>query len=435
MHAPMTAVMLPILMNWRRDLPILFAAFCFGYPFVMSWYWMAGGVLFNWFRERHEPKLEQPPALLAYPMVSILLPCYNEEATVEETIAELILIDYPAYEIIAINDGSRDRTEEILERLIDQVPQLRVVHLTRNQGKAMAMNAGALLARGEFLICIDSDALLDRHAVTWMVRRMQSDGRLGGITGNPRIRNRSTLLGRLQVGEFSAIVGLIKRAQTVFGWLFSVSGVICCFRKRAVQEAGWWSSKTLTDDVDLTWRVQMAGWHITYEPKAICWILMPETLRGLWRQRLRWSEGGTQTVLISIPKFFYRGSNHRWRGSPACVNYVASVIWAYLIVIGLLLYPLSLIGISGPPMLPQFRFLPEWFGIVLAFTYIIQAIVSILIDKQYEPNFGRSLFWVVWYPLIFWTLQAFTAVVGLPRAIFNLRNPKGTWISPDRGLA
>ena len=98
--------------------------------------------------------------------------------------------------------------------------------------------------------------------------------------GNPRIRNRTSLLARLQVGEYSAIVGLIKRAQTIFGWVFTVSGVVCAFRKRALHDAGWWSPATLTDDVDITWRVQMAGWPVVYEPKALCWILMPETLGG-----------------------------------------------------------------------------------------------------------------------------------------------------------
>ena len=107
-----------------------------------------------------------------------------------------------------------------------------------------------------------------RHALTWIVRRFQSDGGVGALTGNPRIRNRTSLLGRLQVGEFSSIVGLIKRAQTVYGRIFTVSGVICAFRKRALDDAGWWSPRTLTDDIDVTWRLQIAGWRVIFEPNA-----------------------------------------------------------------------------------------------------------------------------------------------------------------------
>ena len=211
----------------------------------------------------------------------------------------LAAIDYPDFEIIAINDGSTDRTAEILDSLVPRIPQLRVVHLAQNQGKSTALNVGALLARSEILVGTDGDAMLDPHSLTWFVRRLQSDAQLGGVTGNPRIRNRATVLGRLQVGEFSSIIGLIKRAQTVYGRIFTVSGVMCAFRKRALQDIGWWSRETLTDDVEVSWRVQLAGWRLVYEPKAICWILMPETLKGLWRQRLRWSIGGTQAVLAA----------------------------------------------------------------------------------------------------------------------------------------
>jgi poly-beta-1,6-N-acetyl-D-glucosamine synthase len=420
-------------MKLYENVEFLLAAFCFGYPFVMAWYWMAGGLLFQAFRERHEPTPGHPPALTSYPLVSIMVPCHNEENQAEETFSALAQIEYPNFEVVAINDGSRDRTAEVLEGLAARLPQMRVVHLTRNQGKAKALNAGALVAKGEFMVCIDGDALLDRHAVTWFVRRMQSDGRLGGITGNPRIRNRATLLGRLQVGEFSAIVGLIKRAQAVFGWLFTVSGVIVCFRKRAVHEAGWWSAETLTDDVELTWRLQLAGWRITFEPRALCWILMPETIKGLWRQRLRWSEGGTQTVFISLPKLLSAPLRH-WRGWPALLNYLFSIVWAYLMCLGIVLWFVKAAGLPVLPLIPVFRLVPEWWGVVLCLTYLVQAVVSISVDHQFEKHLGRALFWVVWYPMLFWTLQAGTAFVGLPQAIFRLRNPSGTWVSPDRGV-
>src|SRR5213075_2379941 len=254
-------------------------AFCFGYPFVMAWYWMLGGVLYHFIRERHEPRFDAPPKLEEYPPVTILLPCHNEESHAEETITHLAALDYPDYEIIAINDGSKDRTGAILDDLAARIPRLRVVHLAQNQGKSTAMNVGALAARSEILVGTDGDALLDRHSLTWFVRRLQSDPELGGVTGNPRIRNRASLFGRMQVGEFSSIIGLIKRAQSVYGCLFTVSGVMCAFRKRALY---------------------LAGWRLAFEPKATCWILMPETFKGLWRQRLRWSAGGTATVVSSF---------------------------------------------------------------------------------------------------------------------------------------
>ena len=219
--------------------------------------------------------------------------------------------------------------DEVLNRLAARIPKLRVVHLASNQGKATALNVGALLAKHELLVCIDGDALLDPKALHWIARGFRRAD-VGGLGGNPRIRNRTSMLGRLQVGEFAAIIGLIRRAQTMYGRLFTVSGVICAFRKRALEDAGWWSPRTITDDIDITWRVQLAGWRVVYEPNAIVWILMPETLRGLWRQRLRWAEGGVQMML----EFFRPMVAGRVPTLlPTYINYLLSVIWSYLVLL------------------------------------------------------------------------------------------------------
>ena len=82
-------------------------------------------------------------------------------------------------------------------------PRLRVLHLATNQGKAVGLRTAALAARSEFLVCVDGDAILDEYAAHWMMWHLTSGPRVGAVTGNPRVRNRCTLLGRLQVGEFS----------------------------------------------------------------------------------------------------------------------------------------------------------------------------------------------------------------------------------------
>lgn len=104
-----------------------------------------------------------------------------------------------------------------------------MIHLAQNQGKAIALQAGAAAARSEFLVCIDGDALLDRDAAAYLVAPLLANPHVGAVTGNPRIRTRSTLIGRIRVGEFSSIIGLIKRTQRVYGRLFTISGVVARF--------------------------------------------------------------------------------------------------------------------------------------------------------------------------------------------------------------
>ena len=285
--------------------------FIFYYPLFMSYLWMIGALIFC-IRERKEPAFDLPPLLNEYPLVAVLVPCFNEGDNAEETIGQALQLEYPNFEVIAINNGSSDHTGDVLDRMSVRCANLRVVHLAENQGKAMALQAGSLVTEAEYLLGIDGDALLDPHAAQWMIRHFQNNPTVAAVTGNPRIRNRSTLLGRVQVGEFSSIIGMIKRAQRTFGRLFTVSGAITAFRKSAVHEVGYWSPNMLTEDIDISWKLQRAGWDIEFEPNAIVWVLMPETISGLWNQRLRWAMGGAQVLTKNIDVLFKPKLNFLW---------------------------------------------------------------------------------------------------------------------------
>ncbi|MFX5100521.1 glycosyltransferase family 2 protein, partial [Acinetobacter baumannii] len=114
-------------------------------------------------REYHEQQLPEP----SNEGCSIIIPCFNEEAQVRQTIRYALQTKYPNFEVIAVNDGSSDRTAEILDELAAQDTRLRVVHLAENQGKAVALRSGVLVSKYEYLVCIDGDALLHPHAVLW----------------------------------------------------------------------------------------------------------------------------------------------------------------------------------------------------------------------------------------------------------------------------
>ncbi len=403
-------------------------AFAYYYPLFMSYVWICGGLYYRYHWERSVAG-DGPPQLKSYPGVSILVPCFNEAEQLAETLRYLSQLDYPEFEILCINDGSSDRTGEILNELTLSYSQLRVIHLATNGGKARALNAGALLAQHEILVCIDSDAVLDPHAVTWLVSHFEGSPRLGAVTGNPRIRNRSTLLGKIQVGEFSSIIGLIKRAQRIYGRIFTVSGVVAAFRRSALQRVGFWQSNTVTDDIDISWRLQLDHWDIRYEPNALCWILMPETYGGLWRQRLRWSCGGAEAALR------YAGMMWRWQSRRmwlVFVEYWLSVVWSYVLATIVLLWFAGKF-LTLPENLHVPSIVPGWHGVVLASTCLLQFFVSLLIDGRYEKKLLRNFFWMIWYPLAYWLITVFTSVVAVPKTLFN-RKRVGTWVSPDRGI-
>ncbi len=400
------------------------------YPLVLSLSWCLLALLWSWRWERPERWQSQAPSDPLDPPVSVLIPCFNEGPNLRETLEAALALAWGEWEVIAINDGSTDDTGEQLVAMAQQQPRLRVVHLAENQGKALALRAGALLARHELLVCIDGDALLDPHAVGWMVRHFQADPRLGAVTGNPRIRNRSTLLGRLQVGEFSMIVGLIKRAQSMLGGLFCVSGVIGCFRRRALHAVDYWDPTRLTEDIDITWRLQRAGWRVRYEPHALVWILMPETLHGLWRQRRRWADGGLQVVRANLNLLW---APRQWRLLPLLLEPLLSLIWAHLLAILLLLAAVTPV-LQGRPAISLEALVPHGLSLALLLSCGLQFSISLWLDRPYDRGLRRVAFWMIWYPAAYWLLTFAASLWACWQAPLQGVGQRARWVSPDRGL-
>ncbi|MGB3742597.1 MAG: poly-beta-1,6-N-acetyl-D-glucosamine synthase [Castellaniella sp.] len=415
---------------WTTDLILDFVFF---YPLFMSCLWMLGGIYFWLHWERHwawGPDV-RPPELKGNPLVSILIPCYNEAAHGTETILAALDQHYLNIEVIAINDGSSDETGAMLDRLATTHDRLRVIHLAQNQGKAMALRMGALAARSDYLVCIDGDAILNRDAVTYLVAPLLQHPRVGAVTGNPRIRTRSTLIGRIQVGEFSSIVGLIKRTQRVYGQVFTVSGVVAAFRRTALDRVGYWSLDMVTEDIDISWKLQRDHWSIFFEPRALCWILMPETLRGLWKQRLRWAQGGAEVFLKNIPNIWSWRHRRLW---PMVLEFSISSIWAFALILSIVLWALGFF-VDLPPHIHVETLMPPAFtGMVLAMACLIQFGLSVFIDRRYEPGLSHSLYWVIWYPLAYWMINLLTTLCSFPKVMLKHHRIRARWESPDRGI-
>jgi biofilm PGA synthesis N-glycosyltransferase PgaC len=414
-----------------------FSAYAYYYPLFMAYLWMAGAV-FYYFRYERPPKshrilphrpLETPPVLMEYPLVTIVVPCHNEGRDIEDTVAYLLASTWPNFDILLVNDGSADETRQILDGLATLHANVRVIHCACNQGKAVALTTASLMTSAQYLCCIDADALLDPQALSWLMAHFLNS-RVGAVTGNPRVRNRSTLLGRLQVGEFSSIVGLIKRAQRTYGRIFTVSGVVACFRKAALHDVGYWSPEMLTEDIDISWKLQIRHWDVRFEPKACCWILAPETLRGLWKQRLRWSMGGIQVLRKN-----WR-IEHRWKARrmwPVLIEYLMSVLWAYsMLVLGSLW--LAGMVVELPPEYRVSLFLSGWSGVMVGTTCLIQVAVSLVLDSRYDKGSGKSFYWMIWYPLAYWMFNMMATIVAVPRALLRSTEKRARWTSPDRGI-
>ncbi len=398
------------------------------YPAGMAVYWFMAGACYYLFKEG---KLNEPISRYMpshdVPMISLMVPCYNEGDNLDESIPHLLQLRYPNYELIFINDGSKDNTAEIIDRWAAKEKKITALH-QENQGKASALNHGLTIAKGKYVACIDGDAVLDYYALDYMVQALEKDPKYAATTGNPRVRNRSTILGRLQVSEFSSIIGLIKRAQGLMGTIFTVSGVCCLFRKDVMEEIGGWSTNMITEDIDISWKIQIAGYNIMYEPRALCWVLMPESMKGLYKQRLRWAQGGAETIIKYFPKIWHWKNRRLW---PMYIEYFVTAIWAVLWIL-FAIFTLGQKFIFGIDIANMGLF--ETNISIMFFAFFLQCILSLYIDSRYERDLLRYGLSCIWYPYVYWLLNTVTLLVGIPKAIFRNKSKFAVWTSPDRGV-
>jgi len=404
-------------------------SFLYHYPLFMAFVWILGSFAY---RRRRIPDLENNrPVLNEYPRVSVLIPCHNEAACIAETVDRMSRLDYPDYEIICIDDGSTDRTLAILDELQPRYSRLRIVTLESNRGKATALRAGLLASKSEFLVCIDADSYLSPGSLHWFLWHFVNFPRVGAVTGNPRIRNRTSLLGKIQVGEYSTIIGMIKRTQRMLGKVFTISGVAAAFRKRALLDVGLWSPDMVTEDIDISWKLQEHFWDIRFEERVLCWIRTPEHVPGLWRQRVRWAQGGAEVMLKYSRSMLDIRQRRFW---PVYLEYVVSVFWAYAFLFSAVLAVLNVFFDLPAPYSYATIVPPEWTGTFLALVCLLQGAIALSFERTVEGGLKKYTFWFIWYPLVYWLLSAAATIVGLPKAILKPRGRHAVWTSPDRGL-
>jgi cellulose synthase/poly-beta-1,6-N-acetylglucosamine synthase-like glycosyltransferase len=235
--------------------------------------------------------------------VSVVVPAYNEEANIAATVQSLFVSDYPAVEVIVVDDGSTDDTADIVASL--NLPGVRLIRQA-NAGKPAALNTGISWARGEIIVLVDGDTVFEPTALGRLVQPF-TDPEVGAVSGNTKVANRTGLLGRWQHLEYVVGFNLDRRLYDLGECMPTVPGAIGAFRRDVLADVGGVPDATLAEDTDLTMATLRAGWLVRYEQSAVAWTEVPSTLRQLWRQRYRWCYGTMQAVWKHRGSLFERG--------------------------------------------------------------------------------------------------------------------------------
>ncbi len=380
------------------------------YPLTTSAMWIFTSTLFH--RRREAGDQERHAAFYAgapTPSVSIVIPAFNEERSLERTLAGVLAVDYPDLEIVIVDDCSTDGTLARIEPfLIDH--RVRLVRKQVNEGKAMALNDAIPLTRGELVLIQDADAVPDPQILRYLVPHFRFP-RCAAVTGNPRVANRDSFLAKLQAIEFASIVSVMRRAQRIWGRIMTMSGVIGIFRRQALLDVGLFNPEMATEDIDLTWRLQMRHWDIRYESRAVIWMRVPQSLAGLVRQRRRWALGLSQVQARHTPHLLRWRQRRLW---PVLLESSLSVAWAYTYVFLTLVWLISFL-VGYPPL--GVSPIPSFWGMLVATMCLLQLTTGVVLDNVYDRDLKKIFFVAVFYPLVYWMLMAVTTVVTAPAGL------------------
>lgn len=229
------------------------------------------------------------------PFVSVIVPCFNEEMTLEHCINSLVKQDYKKYEIIIVDDGSTDNTYSLGQDLASKFPEKVSVIKKVNGGKASALNLGIKRAKGSVVVCIDADSIFVQNTVSELIKPL-SNNQVYVVGGNVRVINRGRLLNKSQAMEYISGLGLQRRGFAQLSCMPVISGAIGAFRKEKLNEIGGYSSDTLVEDMDITISIQKIGGKVAYNSHAVAYTESPENIKDFLKQRYRWTFGGFQVL-------------------------------------------------------------------------------------------------------------------------------------------
>lgn len=261
---------------------VLWTAYLISLYFAVFWFL----VLIDNGRNRRAKKLK------SYPSVSIAIPAYNEERNIARTLASLAELEYPKnkLEIIVVNDGSTDNTKNTVRRFISENNQSDIKLINKkNEGKGAALNDGLKIANGEFFICMDADSIVTKDALRKILPYFTSNN-IAVVLPLLKVEKPKNIWQKMQWLEY--IVNMFyKKLMGKLNCVHVSPGPFSVYRKSILKNIGGFDENNLTEDLEITLRLQSKNYRIIQLLDAEVFTLAPKTFKELYEQRNRWYKG------------------------------------------------------------------------------------------------------------------------------------------------
>ena len=232
------------------------------------------------------------------PFVSIMIPAHNEEGVIENTVRNILSLDYPNFEIILIDDRSTDNTASVIKELENNEDKVKCIIRQEGAfpGKSAVLNDALMIAKGEAILVFDADATVEPDFLNKLIPNLEPED-VGAVQARKIIRNKDVnLLTRCQNNEYSMDTYLQVCRDAVKGAV-ELRGNGELIKRKALDDIGGWNNYTITDDLDMSTRLHIKGWDIRFCPEARVYEEGIVYLYPLFRQRRRWLEGTIRRYL------------------------------------------------------------------------------------------------------------------------------------------
>jgi hyaluronan synthase len=339
-----------LLLSWAVFLQIRNADNYYYQPLVSIYSLLAGTFVVS--RFLFAAFYSPPPDVGYTPSVTVLVPCMNEEAVIRQTIERIFSAGYPQdrLEVVCVNDGSSDDTLREMLKAQTRHPRLVVVDFEKNRGLCHAWGVAMMLARGEFVVCVDSDTFIFPGSLNKLVQGFV-DPTVGGISGHCDVENaNANLLTRMQDVRYYFSYKIMKASESIFGTVSCLPGCFSAYRRICVLAVleDWMNATVMgvhgnyADDRSLTNRI-LKNYNIIYDDTALATTIAPESWKQYTRQQARWMRSYLREII--------RTGRFIWRKHPVPAISWYAMMWLPLVEPFVMLQALLI----GPLMAQTFR--------------------------------------------------------------------------------
>ncbi|KND51668.1 MAG: biofilm PGA synthesis N-glycosyltransferase PgaC [Parcubacteria bacterium C7867-001] len=410
-----------------------FSATYFAYPFIFLGLYFEVFMLLTFLSDPARRRRYRAVSTET-PNVAIIVPCWNEETTIDGTVRSLLALDYPKdkLKIVLVNDGSTDNTKAVMDAYVGN-PQITVIHKA-NGGKHSAINIGIESAGdAEFIGCLDADSFVATDALREIIASFE-DPRVASVTPAMSVFEPKSLLERMQNAEYIFGIALRHTLSAVNG-IYVTPGPFSFYRKSVLNEIGGFRHAYQAEDMEMALRIQKAGYEIDNAVRARVYTKVPKTVPKLIKQRTRWTTGFLRNVLtdyrglVGNPKYGVLGLMVLPLGFVAVLGGVSLFGIAFFMIIREIVHVFSLS--AGVPLsyslMPRFSI--EWFYAALSFVTVIGFVVTtisiffMMVGRRVSNTDSGLVIGIIGYVFVygliapFWLIRSiYDVATGVERA-------------------